>query len=564
MKRIVDRMTTRSLSKLTKRTLKALKATVRRDDLSLSSALTGNEKESWLEAVRVEIDSLFNVTKTLVPETPDPSSDYDVIHSTLVLKKKMKNEHEIDKYKARLCGCGNQLNDKRDYTNETYSPTVNALVHSLLLQMMVVDQMHAASYDTIAAYLHQEYPSSLKPLYIRFPRAIALALHLDPDQLYRVKRYIYGLPDAGRAYYLALSQHLMNNGYVKSASDPCLFHTINKENRTYLWSHVDDLFCISTDANELQKLHDILASKFPVKMNTEVTSHLGIQLEKTNDGSLKLTQPKLLHELFQEYVKHPLKTFATKYPSTSRKKKGSALLCDKYQYLRLMGKLLFLTASRPDIMTSVSFGAMKNVSPTADDYDDLLQIVQYLYTTRDLGLTLYPPKHPKDNIKLVAYVDASYLVHDDASSHTGFTIGITGCGTGEPKSFFHTKSQKQKLISTSSTHAEMKALYELTITLIFVANLLEELKRPIDLPVMIYEDSQPTIDLINQSICSGSNRSKHFIMLTRFVKEQVEKGLIEIRKIAGEKNIANVLTKTITGREFNDSFNKIMGTAHSQ
>jgi len=110
----------------------------------------------------------------------------------------------------------------------------------------------------------------------------------------------------------------------------------------------------------------------------------------------------------------------------------------------------------------------------------------------------------------------------------------------------------------------MKALYELTITLIFVSNLLEELKRAVELPVMIYEDSQPTIDLINQSTCSGSNRSKHFIMLTRFVKGQVEKRLIEIRKIAGEKNKANVLTKIITGREFNDSFNKIMGTAHSQ
>ena len=162
-----------------------------------------------------------------------------------------------------------------------------------------------------------------------------------------------------------------------------------------------------------------------------------------------------------------------------------------------MGKLLFLTTSRPDIMTSVSFGATKNASPTVDDYDDLLQIVQYLYNTRDIGLTLYSSHQETSCVQLMTYVDASYLSHDDASSHTGFTIGMSSCGD-EPRSFFHTKSRKQKLVSTSSTHAEMKALYELTLTLKFVINLLEELGRPTSLQVIIFEDSQPTIDLVTQ------------------------------------------------------------------
>lgn len=556
-KRIISRMTTRSLSKLTKR---AMKATVRTNDLS--SALAGEEKEQWLDAIRNEIDSLFNVTNTLVPETPDVSSDYDVIYGTIVLKKKMNNKHEVEKFKARLCGCGNQLVKKNDYFNETYSPTVNALVHSLLLQMMVVDRMYAATYDTIAAYLHQEYPSHYKPLYIKLPRALAIALDRDPDQLYRVKKYIYGLPDAGRAYYLALSEHLVENGYIKSSFDPCLFYKINGECRTYLWSHVDDLFCVSTNNEELQILNEILSSKFPIKMNTDVTTHLGIQIDKTKDGGIKMTQPKLLHELFQEFINHPLKTSTTKYPSTPRKRKRSTLLCDKYQYLRLMGKLLFLTTSRPDIMTSVSFGATRNVSPTVDDYDDLLQIVQYLYNTKDIGLTLYPSHQETSSVKLIAYVDASYLTHEDASSHTGFTIGISSCGD-EPQSFFHTKSRKQKLIATSSTHAEMRALYELTTSIIFITCLMNEINRPIDLPVVIFEDNQPVVDLVTQPVSPANSRSKHFTMLTRFVNEQVEKGLIELRKVASERNIANVLTKIVCGKEFIDSFNKIMGTADS-
>jgi hypothetical protein len=114
------------------------------------------------------------------------------------------------------------------------------------------------------------------------------------------------------------------------------------------------------------------------------------------------------------------------------------------------------------------------------------------------------------------------------------------------------------LIATSSTHAEIRALYDLTIQLIFIINLFEEIGRPISLPAILYEDNQPAIDLTT-NISGHINKSKHYLMIIQFLREQIEAGLIQLKKVQTEQNIANVLTKIISEPEFFISFHKIMG-----
>ena len=77
-----------------------------------------------------EVNSLLHVFKCLVPEEIDFSKDYDCIHAAVDLKIKYIDENTIDKFKVRICGCGNQLVRSGTYFNETYSPTVTALCSS--------------------------------------------------------------------------------------------------------------------------------------------------------------------------------------------------------------------------------------------------------------------------------------------------------------------------------------------------------------------------------------------------------------------------------------------------
>jgi hypothetical protein len=105
-------------------------------------------------------------------------------------------------------------------------------------------------------------------------------------------------------------------------------------------------------------------------------------------------------------------------------------------------------------------------------------------------------------------VDASYLTHRDSHSQSGYclSLGIVGC--------FYAKSGKQTLVATSSTHAEMRALYSCVVDIIFVIHLCAELGRPLALPCVIMQENQPVLDLTTADVTARVKRCKHFLMQT--------------------------------------------------
>ena len=94
------------------------------------------------------------------------------------------------------------------------------------------------------------------------------ALKIPSDVVYKIKKYIYGLPDSGRAYYLAYVKLLQDAGYKKAKSDPCLFFKFNGEERIYIWIHVDDTFVAATSEDLLQE-----------SVKHEVESYLGVKFD---------------------------------------------------------------------------------------------------------------------------------------------------------------------------------------------------------------------------------------------------------------------------------------------
>jgi hypothetical protein len=82
-----------------------------------------------------------------------------------------------------------------------------------------------------------------------------------------------------------------------------------------------------------------------------------------------------------------------------------------------------------------------------------------------------------------------------------------------------------------------------------MVHLCEEVGHPIDLPAIVFEDNQPVI-VLTKTLSGKVTRSKHFLMLIEFVKEQVAEGLIKLRKKPTESNVADVLTKLIISKAF--------------
>ncbi len=518
---------------------------------TVKEALESRLRDQWIMAMVDEIiETMLNTTKTLRPEDIDESKEYKLIHTTMQLKIKMKTDTIVDKLKARLCACGNEL---EEVESETYSPTVSNLTHSFMLQVAVHDRMHIQLIDTKSAYLCQDYPQDVTPLYIKLPKRVAEAIDLDPNQTYRVLKYIYGLPDAGRAYYDAYSNHLMENGFSRTVSDHCLFYKIvSPVRRVYVWIHVDDTLIAADLLEDIESFKEMMTKRFEITVNAEADHHLGVNIQKLPDGSLKLTQSKLLNAVFEE-CRDALRSKSTRptVPLKPTREVTESEPYDRKNFLHLLGMLNYLLRSRPDIATALSYAASKSSKPTRHDYECLLDVVRYLWKTRDHGLVIHPGD-PHQPLKLKCYVDASFMSHEDSRGHSGYCLSVGDL------SAFYSKSNKQPLVATSSTHAEVKALYQLTTDLIFLINLSDEIGRSIDLPAVIFEDNNPTVQ-VTSSLSARIKRSKHFLMLINFIRHQVTLGLVEIRKVATQDNVADVLTKPLSWREFGPKAARLLG-----
>ena len=204
-----------------------------------------------------------------------------------------------------------------------------------------------------------------------------------------------------------------------------------------------------------------------------------------------------------------------------------------------------------DIATAVSFGATFAAKPTVGAFQELIHCLSYLQCTSDIGLVLHVGDS-SNALTLRCYVDASYLTHRDSKSHSGYCMSFGTIGT------FYSKSSKQSIVATLSTHAELRALYSLVIDIIYVIHLCDELGRPISLPAIILEDNQPAIQL-SDCLSSRTKHSKHFLMLVNYIREQVHHGYIKLVKVPTEDNIVDILTKVVVGAEFRKKADAILG-----
>ncbi len=506
----------------------AVKVKEDNDTPTVKKALLMQDHQKWRAAIRAEIFALLAGTLTPIDIRQLQGIKYTVIETTMQLKRKRNAKTgEVEKHKARECVRGDLISDQD--ADDTYSPTINQLTFVLILQIAIIKGLRKRTIDTVGAFLYQDYPEQKPPLVLQLNDTIAEICDLPKGQFYRLDKYLYGLPDASRAYYEAYSRHLIANGYKKSTFDPCLFTRITDTETTYICIHVDDTFIFSNDDAHIDRFIETLRQKFQLTVNEEADTYLGVHLhEDPVTGAIKLHQKKLIDNLlstYQDQLRNP--------PTT---------VTDK-EYQKLLGMLMYLIKSRPDIQAEVSFAATHAKNPSVNDYLQLLDIVKYIDRTKDKGLILTAQPHQDDSgLQLYCHVDASYLSHEDSKSHTGYTLsfGRIGC--------FFSKSSKQSLVSTSSTHAEARALYALLQDIIYIVTLCNDLQIKLKFPIQIYEDNFPVIQLTTH-LAPKAKKCKHFIMLLNFIQEYVDNGLIRIDHIDTNDNLADILTKLLHGKE---------------
>jgi len=219
-------------------------------------------------------------------------------------------------------------------------------------------------------------------------------------------------------------------------------------------------------------------------------------------------------------------------------------------FQRLLGMIMFVVRTRPDIAYAVNRMAMRTSKATEKDVKSLRRISAYLYQTKHLELVY---SKGTGSPELYAYSDASFISHSDGKSHMGFCIGY-----GSNSGFFYARSAKQKMVTLSSTESETYSAVETAKDLLYFRNVLTELGFAVDSPSSIKVDKKSLIELATR-FSGNHKRVRHFLVRIHFLMEQVQAKTITMDYVDTTANTADQLTKPLTGVAFVRGRHSLMG-----
>ncbi|GJS66345.1 putative ribonuclease H-like domain-containing protein [Tanacetum coccineum] len=184
-----------------------------------------------------------------------------------------------------------------------------------------------------------------------------------PDKVYKVKKTLYGLHQALRAWYETLSTYLLDNEFQRGKIDKTLFIKRYKGDILLVQVYVDDIIFGSTKKELCNEFEKLMHEKFQMSSMEELTFFLGLQVQQKKDG-IFISQDKYVGEILKKFGFIEVKTAST--PMETQKpllKDEDGEEVDVHMYRSMIGSLMYLTSSRPNIMFVVCACARYQVNP---------------------------------------------------------------------------------------------------------------------------------------------------------------------------------------------------------
>ncbi|KAI5347547.1 hypothetical protein L3X38_000434 [Prunus dulcis] len=204
----------------------------------------------------------------------------------------------------------------------------------------------------------------------------------------KLRKSLYGLKQSSRAWFGSFVASMRKSGYVQSNSDHTLFLKRRKCKLTTLIIYVNDMI-VTGDQAETQNLQKYLASEFEMKSLGDLKYFLGIEVPRSKRG-IFLSQMKYVLDLLAKTKMLDCKPIDTS--GEQNHKLGLypyQVSIDKERYQRLVGKLIFLAHTRPNITYAVSVVSQFMHSPSEDHVGAVTRILRYLKVTPGKGLIFY-------------------------------------------------------------------------------------------------------------------------------------------------------------------------------
>jgi len=416
---------------------------------------------------------------------------------------------------------------------DTFSPVVKITTVRTLIAIAASQNWPLFQLDVNTTFLHGDLNEEV---YMQAPPGLSLP---QPNLVCKLQRSLYGLKQASRQWNTKLTETLLQSDYSQSKADYSLFTKHCSSGFTVILVYVDDLVFGGTNSNEIQTIKTLLDNKFSIKDLGTLKYFLGFEIARSQNG-ISLCQRKYTLDLLQDAGLLGAKPCSTPMePHLQLQKNSGDLLPEPTTYRRLIGRLLYLTHSRPEISYAVSKLSQFLAAPRTDHMSAALHVLKFLKNNPSKGLFF----SASSSLTLKGFSDSDWgACPDTRRSTTGFCFFLG-------KSLISWKSKKQTVVSRSSSEAEYRALAQATCEGQWLLYLLHDFLVPHPSPIIIYCDNQSTLHIAANPVFH--KRTRHIKIDCHVVRDKIQTCMLHLLPVSSKEQVADILTKPLHPGPFN-------------
>ncbi|CAM8893240.1 unnamed protein product [Rhodiola kirilowii] len=485
-----------------------------------------NKDPLWQTAMQKELSALqSNNTWTFVP-LPHGKNP---VGSKWIFRVKRHSDGTIERYKARLVAKGFTQEEGLDYT-ETFAPVVKMPTVRMVLALAASKEWPLYQLDVDNAFLHgdlnEEVYMSIPPGYFQQEKQMGMVCKLNKS--------LYGLKQAPRQWFSKLADSLFSYGFIQIPNDHSLFTLSRGTDFIILLVYVDDIVITGTSTSLISAIKTFIHTEFRIKDLGLLKYFLGIEVARSSSG-IFINQRKYALDLLTETGLLGCKPNSTPMDIKQQLALSKApKLEDPTAYRQLVGKLIYLNVTRPDIAFSVHILSQFLASPTDDHLQAAHRVLRYIKMAPAQGL-LYPARA---NLTLEGFCDADWASCPvSRRSTTGYSIKLG-------PSLISWRTRKQSVVSRSSAESEYRAMAQTCCELVWIVAVLKDLRVSISTPIALYCDNVAAGHIARNPVYH--ERTKHIEIDCHVVRQHFVNGFISPHFIGSADQPADIFTKPLS------------------
>jgi hypothetical protein len=488
-----------------------------------------SQHDDWIRAMNEELDQ---IEKTNTWELVPRPKDKNVTGSKWVFKNKMNEKGQVVRNKSRLVCKGYAQVEVQDF-DETFSLVEKLEAIRMFLAYSCHKNFKVYQMDVKSAFLNGDLEEEV---YMEKPEGFSLID--NPNYICKLKKALYGLKQAPRAWYYRLDKFLQDKGFKKGIVDRNLYIKSKGDNLLVVLVYVDDIIFCCTNESSVQWFVNSMQTDFEMSMIRELSYFLGLQVNQSSAG-IFVSQEKYLKEMLKKFQMEDSSLISTHMVVGCKIGKDyMSPDVDQRTYLSMIGSLLYIIASRPDIMQFVGMVGHYQSSPKKSHLVVVIRIFKYLK-----GIMTYGLWYPRNqNFQLTAYSDADWENCVDERKNTSGGAFFLG------DSLVAWLSKNQGSISLSTIEAEYIDAATCCTHILWMIQTPVDLKVNYNDLITIHYDNTNAISVSKNPILHS--KTKYIPIKYHFLREQVTNRIVQLNYISSIEQIVDIFTKPLVVTPF--------------